>query len=94
MSEERPLKSAYELAMERLARRDVETGASLRPLTADQKAAIAEVRVVYQAKMAEQEVLHASRLRRTADPVEREKLETWRYWLSGDEDEADARSGE
>lgn len=76
MAEDKPLKSAYELAMERLRKRDEETGIDQRPMTDQQKAAIAEVRTFYQAKIAEQEVLHQSRLRRMLDPVERETLET------------------
>ena len=42
-------KSAYELAMERLRQKDREAGVEERPLTDQQKAAIAEARQVYQA---------------------------------------------
>jgi hypothetical protein len=70
MSNEKTLKSAFELAMERLRKRDEETGTEHRPLTDQQKAAIAEVRTFYQAKIAEQEVLQQSRLRKTLDPAE------------------------
>ena len=75
MGDEKPLKSAYELAMERLRKRDEETGVEEQPLNDDQKAAIAETRTFYQAKIAEQEVLHQSRLRKTMDPAERETIE-------------------
>ena len=75
MPDEKPLKSAYELALERLQRHDEETGETHRPLTDEQKSAIAEIRVVYQAKIAEQEVLHTSRLRRSLDLAERERIE-------------------
>ena len=76
MSEDsRPLKSAIELAMERLSRQDAEAGVEPRPLTAKQKAAIAEVRNVYEAKLAEIDVLHRSTLRATPDPDAREALE-------------------
>jgi len=76
MSDEaRPLKSAIELAMERLQQKDAEAGLASRPLTDEQKAAIAEVRNVYEAKIAEVEVMHRSKLRATADPGEREGLE-------------------
>ena len=79
MSDDAPLKSAVELAMERLRKRDEQAGVAQRPLTEQQKAAIAEIRNFYQAKMAEQEVLHQSRLRRTFDPAERETLDAeWR----------------
>lgn len=69
------LKSAYELAMERLRQKDAEQGVAHTPLTEEQKAQIAEVRRFYEAKLAQQEVLHQSALRRTFDPEEREKLE-------------------
>lgn len=46
------MKSAYELAMERLAKSDPST----RPLTAEQKQRLAEVDRVYQGKIAEREI--------------------------------------
>src|SRR5262245_26192790 len=73
---DRPIKSAYELAMERLRRKDVEDGVQTRPITDAQKAAIAEVRNFYEAKLAEQDVLHHSTLRTTMDPEARAALET------------------
>ena len=75
MADDKPLKSAYELAMERLRRSDAEAGIQSRPLTEAQKAAIAEIRNFYEAKLAEQEVLHQSTLRRTADHAAREALD-------------------
>jgi hypothetical protein len=69
------MKSAYELAMERLRKQDEEAGVEPRSLTEAQKAAIAEVRNFYDAKMAEQDVLQQSRLRKTFDPAERETIE-------------------
>lgn len=72
---DKPLKSAYELAMERLARGDKEAGVESRPLTDSQKAAIAEARNFCQAKLAEREVLHHSKMRTLADPAEREALD-------------------
>ena len=75
MAEDQGPKSAYELAMERLRKRDEEAGVQHQTLTDRQKAAIAEVRSFYRAKIAEQEVLHESRLRRTFDPTERETLD-------------------
>jgi hypothetical protein len=47
------MKSAYELAMERLAKSDPDAG---RPLTAEQKARLAEIDRVYQGKIAEREI--------------------------------------
>jgi hypothetical protein len=70
------MKSAYELAMERLRKQDEEAGVEPASLTDPQKAAIAEVRNFYDSKMAEQEVLQQSSLRRTFDPAEREAIET------------------
>ena len=73
------LKSAYELAVERLRKGDEQAGIESHPLTKEQKAAIAEIRNFYHAKIAEQEVLHQSNLRKTLDPAERELLEEqWR----------------
>lgn len=65
------LKSSYELAMERLRKSDEEAGVERRPVTEAQKAAIAEIRNFYEAKIAELEVLHQGRLRTTVDPGER-----------------------
>ena len=47
------MKSAYELAMERLAKSDPKQG---KPLTAAQKARLAELDRVYQGKWAEREI--------------------------------------
>ena len=71
----RPLKSSFELAMERLRKKDAEMGVESKPLTDQQKAAIAEVRNFYESKLAEQEVLHQSQLRRVVDLAEREAME-------------------
>jgi hypothetical protein len=75
MGDDKPMKSAYELAMERLRQKDAEAGIESKPLTDAQKAAIAEVRNFYEAKMAEQEVLHQSALRVTFDPEARATLD-------------------
>jgi hypothetical protein len=72
---EKPLKSAFELAMERLKEKDAAAGVQTRPLTDEQKAAIAEARSFYDAKIAEIEVLHQSKIRRVADPEARALLE-------------------
>ena len=47
------MKSAYELAMERLRVADPDAGA---PLTSDQKARLAEIDRIYQGKTAEREI--------------------------------------
>jgi hypothetical protein len=64
-------KSAYELAMERLRQKDAEAGIERRPVTEAQKAAIAEIRSLYESKLAELEILHHGRLRALFDPAER-----------------------
>jgi hypothetical protein len=73
MTDDAP-KSAYELAMERLRRKDAEAGVEERSLNEEQKAAIAEVKRVYSAKVAEAEILHKSKLRAVFEPQEREVL--------------------
>jgi hypothetical protein len=71
----KPLKSSFELAMERLKKGDKDAGVESRPLTDDQKAAIAEARNLCQARLAEREVLHQSKMRTVGDPAVRETLE-------------------
>ena len=61
--------------MERLKKKDADAGIETKPLTDDQKAAIAEARNLCEAKAAEREVLYQSNLRRVFDPAERETLE-------------------
>jgi len=59
MPEDRPLKSAYELAMERLRKKDREEGLEpSEPLDESQKMRIAELRREAKAKLAEMEILH------------------------------------
>ena len=62
MTDEAP-KSAYELAMERLRKKDKEEGVSERPLTDEQREAIAEARRVAEARLAEREILYQSAVR-------------------------------
>jgi hypothetical protein len=79
MSDEPRLKSALEVAMERLRQKDAEAGVTVRPLTDAEKAAIAEIRNFYEAKLAEQDVLHQSRARTTPDPAALAALDAeWR----------------
>ncbi len=72
MADDRP-KSAFELAMERLRQKDKEASIDDRPLTDEQKAAIAEARQFYKAKVAAREILHQAALRnaRTHEEIER-----------------------
>jgi hypothetical protein len=66
------MKSAYELAMERLQTKDQEAGVERRPVTDEQKVAIAEIRNFYEAKLAEVDVLHQGKSQMLVDPAERE----------------------
>ena len=68
-------KSALELAMERLKKKDVEQGVSDRPLTEDQKHEIAEVRTMYGAKLAQEEILFKSKTHGYVEPESRRTLE-------------------
>lgn len=61
MNDDAP-KSAFELAMARLRKKDAETGEGIRELTAAQKEEIAEVRRVYDAKMAEADIMKRPKL--------------------------------
>jgi hypothetical protein len=73
MSDQAP-KSAYEIAMERLRQKDAEQGIERKPVTEEQKAAIAEIRSTYEAKLAQEEVMHQSALARSVDPAARETM--------------------
>src|SRR6266550_3442506 len=77
MTDDRAPKSAIELAMERLRKKDADEGVTTQPMTDEQKAAIAEVRSLYDSKIAEQEILQAAAMRQMfgVDPAEREEVE-------------------
>jgi hypothetical protein len=75
MADEKALKSAYELAMERLKKSDEASGIESKPLTDAQRSAIAEVRNFYESKLAEHQVLHQSRMRASVDPAQRDTFE-------------------
>ncbi len=72
---EKQLKSSLELALERLKQKDADEGVESHPPTDSQKAEIAEARNFYDSKLAEQEVLHQSKMRASVDPAERDALE-------------------
>jgi hypothetical protein len=74
VDEDRP-KSAVELAMERLRRKDADGGVVDRLPTDAQKAAIAEARNVHSSKVAELEILHRSKMAAVFDPGERMQAE-------------------
>ena len=75
MPEDEAPKSAYEIILERLKKKDREDGVEEHPLTAEQKDRIAEVRRVYEARLAEREILYQSSRRKAPDLETLDKLE-------------------
>ncbi len=76
MADDEAPKSAVEIAMERLRKKDRDAGVDEKPLDAGRREAIAETRRVYEAKLAEREILHQSSLRKAAaDPEAAAALE-------------------
>lgn len=65
-------KSALELAMERLKKKDAEAGIEQTTLTEEQLAEIAEARSVYEARVAERRIMHQSQTAAIFDPQELE----------------------
>ena len=96
-----PLKSAYELAMERLRDKDREEGIEeSKPLTDAQKARIAELRQEAKAKIAELEIMRREKLAGTggdpekiAEIEEHFQVDRRRVESSRDEKIADVRRG-
>jgi hypothetical protein len=74
MSDETP-KSSLELAMERLKKKDAETGVVEHKLTDAQKAAIGEARSLHEARVAELQILHRSKQLSAVEQQEIEKIE-------------------
>ena len=68
-------KSALDLVLERLRKKDAEAGIAEKPLNDEQRAAIAEARSVYEARVAERKIMHQAALRKTIDPEERQVLD-------------------
>jgi hypothetical protein len=68
-------KSAVELAMERMRKKDADSGVAERPTTEEQKALIAEARNLHASKVAELEILHRSKMAGLFDPAERGQAE-------------------
>ncbi len=75
MSDDEKPKSAVELAMERMRRKDVDGGVVGRPPTDEQKAALAEARSLHASKVAELEILHKSKMAAMFDPAERARAD-------------------
>ncbi len=63
-------KSALDIVMERLRRQDAEAGTEQRPLTDAQRAAIAEVRSIYDAQVAERRIMHQSAVAGLFEPAQ------------------------
>ncbi|HYB94080.1 MAG TPA: hypothetical protein VEC39_03845 [Vicinamibacterales bacterium] len=68
-------KSALELAMERLRKKDAEQGVTERTLTDAQKNEINDIRQAYAAKLAQEEILFKSKTQGFVDPESRQLLE-------------------
>ena len=68
-------RSALEIVMERLRKKDADAGVEEVALTDAQRAAIADARSIYEAKVAERRIMHKSALATVFDPAEREQLE-------------------
>lgn len=66
MSDEEP-KSALELAMQRLRKKDLDEGVEERPISDEQRSAIAEVRKHAEAKLAEREIFYRDSLLKARD---------------------------
>jgi hypothetical protein len=74
VAEDEP-KSAYELALERLKKKDREEGVPERRVTDAQRQKIQELRQVYEARLAEREILYQSARRKAADLEALDNLE-------------------
>ncbi|MET0850420.1 MAG: hypothetical protein ABW020_04740 [Candidatus Rokuibacteriota bacterium] len=73
MADDAP-KTAFDLAMERLRKKEAESGATELPLTDAQKAGIGEARNLYKARVAEREILHRDALAKAASYEDAERL--------------------
>jgi len=69
-------KSALDIVMERLRKKDAEAGVEQHSLTDAQRAAIAEARSVYDAQVAERRIMHRSTVAGVFDPAELEERES------------------
>ncbi len=86
------LKSAYELAMERLRQKDKDAGVVESSLTDQQKKAIADAHAACKAKLAELEIMHQSKLAGVQEADARQALEeTYRKDVQRVRDERDRK---
>jgi hypothetical protein len=75
------MKSAYELAMERLSKSDP---GSSKPLTAAQRARLAEVDKVYKGKIAEREIFLRQQLERALTGTDADEVEKIRKQMASE----------
>jgi hypothetical protein len=75
MSDDERPRSAVELAMERMRKKDADSGVAEHATSNEQKALIAEARSLHASKIAEAEILHRAKLASVADPQERAQIE-------------------
>ena len=68
-------KSSFELAMEKLKKKDAEAGIEAQVLTDAQLAAIADAKSVYEARVAERRIMHRSSTASVFDPAELQERE-------------------
>ena len=61
--------------MERLRKKDADSGVAERPTTDEQKALIAEARNLHASKVAELEILQRSKIAGRLDPADRDQVE-------------------
>ncbi len=66
-------KSSIDIVMERLRKKDADAGTAQQTLTDAQRAAIAEVRSVYEAQAAERRIMHQSEIAGLFDPAQLEE---------------------
>jgi hypothetical protein len=65
-----PPKSRLDIVMERLRRKDEEAGVVDTPLTDAQRTAIAEVRTLHEAQVAQRKIMHQSAIAGLYDPTQ------------------------
>jgi hypothetical protein len=75
MTEDEKPRSAVEIAMARLKQRDAESGVVDQPTTDEQKAAIAEARNLYAARVAELQILQRSKRAGVMDPADADRVD-------------------
>lgn len=80
--------------MERMRRKDADSGVAEKPPTEEQKAAIAEARNLHASRVAELEILHRSKMAGSFDAAERTQLEeSYRRDLGRLHDELERKIG-